>query len=318
MKIAYLLLAHDHPLHLVRLIAAIQTEHAHIFLHIDKKSRGMMYLPNTNTMTVIKDAVTVNWGGFSIVQATLNLLQEATTCGEYDYFILLSGADYPIRSNASILRHLEHYQGKEFMNLCKMPEVNKTFDRIVYPFIENKYDFALPGISKAVNGVIKRINKKLHSRRFKRRYPQQYAHLTFYAGTQWWALSRPCVDYILQFLKQNPAYSQFYKYTRVPDEMFFHTMIGNSPFKENVVNAFMYADWVTGPSSSHPAIITLQHLPLFSQNTLPSAYGNGEMIPLFARKFTDDSQEIITEIDALFRNENEKVNMSEGLILGNR
>jgi hypothetical protein len=81
--------------------------------------------------------------------------------------------------------------------------------------------------------------------------------------------------------------------------MFFHTIVGNSPFKENVVGAIMYADWVTGSSTSHPAVITCEHLSLFSQKRL-----NGEVRPLFARKFTDNSQEIITEIETLFRNDN--------------
>ncbi len=304
MKIAYLILAHNHPLHLTRLISALQTEHAHIFLHIDKKSQDMICPSITNTLTVIKNTVTVNWGGFSIVQATLNLLQEATAAGEYDYFILLSGADYPLRSNASILRFLQHYNGKEFMNLYKMPEANKTLDRIEYFYIEKKFHFASSSLSKRANTFMREMNKLLRTPLLKRRYPQQYAYFTLYAGSQWWALSKPCVDYILQFVHRNPEYSKFYKYTRVPDEMFFHTIIGNSPFKENVVSAFIYADWKTGPSTSHPATITLRHLPLLSQKMVPTANDDGEKRPLFARKFTDSSQEIITKIDTLFRNEN--------------
>jgi hypothetical protein len=84
--------------------------------------------------------------------------------------------------------------------------------------------------------------------------------------------------------------------------MFFHTIIGNSPFKENVVAAVMSANWVKG-STTHPAIITLQDLPRYSQKILPNANSNREKRPLFARKFTDDSQEVITAIDMLFRND---------------
>jgi hypothetical protein len=186
-----------------------------------------------------------------------------------------------------------------------MPQANKTLDRLEYFYIEKKFNFASPSLSKRVNEFMREINKLLRTPLLKRRYPQQYAHFTLYAGSQWWALSKPCVDYILQYIAHNPEYVKFYRHTRVPDEMFFHTIIGNSPYKENVVNAVMYADWVTGPSTSHPATVTLRHLPLFSQETLPSAYGNGEKRPLFARKFTDGSQEVITEIERLFRNENE-------------
>lgn len=306
MKIAYLILAHDQPVHLTRLISALQTEHAHIFVHVDKKAEGMICPPLVDDITlIIKKTVAVNWGGFSIVQATLNLLQEVVASGDYDYFILLSGADYPLKSNASILRFLQQHDGEEFINLYKMPEANKPFERIDYFHIEPVTDFALSSLSERINKLIRRINKLLRSPRLKRRYPQRYADFTLYAGSQWWALSKPCVDYILQFITRNPEYVKFYKHTRVPDEMFFHTIIGNSPFKEHVVSALMYADWVTGASShsGHPATITLQHLPLLSQKMLPTANDNEEKRPLFARKFTDGSQEVIAEIDRRFRNE---------------
>ncbi|HJT59488.1 MAG TPA: beta-1,6-N-acetylglucosaminyltransferase [Ktedonobacteraceae bacterium] len=302
MKIAYLILAHTHPLHLARLISALQTEHAHIFLHIDTKTDAMICPAVKGNLTVIKNTVTVNWGGFSVVQATLNLLKEAATSGEYDYFLLLSGADYPLRSNAYILRFLQRYEGKEFLNLYKMPEMNKTFDRIVYFYIEPVHHFAHSSLSKGINALIEKANKLLRSPHLKRRYPQQYAHFTLYAGSQWWALSKPCVDYILQFITQNPGYVKFYKHARIPDSTFFHTIIGNSPFKKNVVGAVMSANWLKG-SRLHPATITLEDLPRYAQKMVSAANGNGEQRPLFARKFTDDSQEVITEIERLFRND---------------
>jgi hypothetical protein len=240
----------------------------------------MICPPLKNNITSIKNTVAVNWGGFSIVQATMNLLQEATAMGDYDYFILLSGADYPIRSNASIFQFFHQHKGEEFISLWKMPELHKPFSRVEDFYIEEANVFAASP--------------------FKRKYPQRYSHFTLYAGSQWWALSKRCIDYILQFVADNSEYVDFYKNTFVPDEMFFHTIIGNSPFKQNVVGAIIYADWVTGSSShpGHPAVITFEHLSLFSQKRL-----NGEMRPLFARKFTDDSQEIITAIDTLFRND---------------
>lgn len=308
MKIAYLILAHKHPLHLTRLISALQSEHAHIFLHIDKKALSMICPSVASDITLIQNTVTVNWGGFSLVQATLNLMQEAAASGEYDYFILLSGADYPLRSNAYILRFLQRYNGKEFINLDKMLEATKPLDRIEYFYLEKKFNFANPFLSKRANRCVRKINTLLHTPLLKRRYPEQYAHFTLYAGSQWWALSKACVDYILQFITHNPEYVRFYKHTRVPDEMFFHTILGNSPFKEHVVGAIFYADWVTGASShpGHPARITLQHLPLLSQKMAPTSNGNEEKRPLLARKFTDGSQKVIRAIERLFRKENEE------------
>ena len=66
MKIAYLVLAHTHPLHLTRLIAALETEQAHIFLHIDKKSHDMICPPLVNNITLIKKTVAVNCGSLAL------------------------------------------------------------------------------------------------------------------------------------------------------------------------------------------------------------------------------------------------------------
>lgn len=293
MKIAYLILAHNNPLHLNRLISALKTEHSDIFLHVDKKSTGFISLPDESNVMLIKNTVAVHWGGFSVTQAILNLLQEASAIGKYDYFILISGADYPVKSNANIFRFLQQHQGEEFINLCKMPEMNKTFDRVEYFYFDYQRGLGISSLSKRV------INELLRLPLFKRKYPEPYSHFTLYGGSTWFVLSKKCIDYILQFISNNPKFVDFYKNTLNADEMFFQTIIGNSPFKQNVVNALTYNDWQKG--SAHPAAITLHHLPMLSQETLPTPYGNGKMTPLFARKFSDDSGHITTEIDNLFR-----------------
>lgn len=51
-----------------------------------------------------------------------------------------------------------------------------------------------------------------------------------YFGSQWWALTPACAQYILEFVKVNGSYYIENKNTFAPDEHFFHTIVGNSPF----------------------------------------------------------------------------------------
>jgi hypothetical protein len=61
---------------------------------------------------IIKDLVDTKWAKYSIVEATINLLQEAYKNKDNDYFILMSGDTYPI------------YTYEEFIN--KFNKLNKN------------------------------------------------------------------------------------------------------------------------------------------------------------------------------------------------
>src|SRR3990172_12171962 len=50
----------------------------------------------------------IHWGGFNMVQATLDLIRAARTGSvPFDRFCLLSGADYPIKTRAEVRRTLD-------------------------------------------------------------------------------------------------------------------------------------------------------------------------------------------------------------------
>lgn len=51
-----------------------------------------------------------------------------------------------------------------------------------------------------------------------------------YFGSQWIGISQDCATYIADFHRLNPKYYQLNRHTFAPDEHFFHTIIGNSPF----------------------------------------------------------------------------------------
>lgn len=54
--------------------------------------------------------------------------------------------------------------------------------------------------------------------------------------------------YLIKFVNNNPYYYRFFKNSFIPDEIFFNTIIMNSPFKFNVENNLLrYVDWERGP-----------------------------------------------------------------------
>ncbi|NMM36248.1 MAG: beta-1,6-N-acetylglucosaminyltransferase [Glaciimonas sp.] len=292
MKIAYLLLAHNNPAHLQRLISALSTSTSHFFIHIDQKSKIDPFLSiKGNNIHFIQQRVPVFWGDFSQVEATLILLRAALSdrCG-FERFVLLSGVDYPLRSASSIERFFENHPNREFMNLVAMPSeaAGKSLSRLT-TYKQRPGD---PLITRAIRKVLMMAGVVPHTRDYK----AYLGDLAPYAGSTWWALSRQACDFILAFVTRETQAVQFFRNTLCPDESFFHTILGNSHFKSRIARNLTYTDWCAGGAS--PATITEKHLALFQATTWfapDDTYGAGEM--LFARKFADASVDLLARLD---------------------
>jgi hypothetical protein len=123
--------------------------------------------------------------------------------------------------------------------------------------------------------------------------------MTLYGGSTWWAMSGDCVRYIINFMNKNPKFVEFYRNTLIPEEMVFHTIMGNSKYFEKTLPSFTYADWPRN-DLAHPEMISEKHLPVLAKEKVPSSYGK-EAYVLFARKFSDKSGKVTDLIDNKLR-----------------
>jgi hypothetical protein len=290
MKIAYLILAHNTPDHLSRLLEALDCENSRFFIHIDKKSDIRLFQESiiSKRAVFIKKRVEIFWGEFSSIMATLNLIEESLKHEEtIEYLCLISGSCYPIRSPQYIESFFINNDKTEFIETIEMPdpETNKSLDRIELYHINtfNKNIF-IRKFCHILNYIM--VKKKL----FRRDSKKYLGNLRPYAGSSWWAITADAAKYILSFTAANPKFVSFFKNTVCSDESFFQTIIGNSKFSKNVKPSLTYTDWSI-PGSASPAIIDTHHI-----NVLKNLkHGEGEI--LFARKFTDDSLELTQAID---------------------
>ncbi len=277
MKICYLILAHNNFLHLDRLIGALDDAGSSFYIHLDKKAADT-YLPSKDNVKIIPEHIDIHWGGFSMVEATLALMRNAISA-DADYYILLSGVDYPIRSKEFLYKLLD--QTKEYIDIAPIPVPYKPIERYQYYYFDFKRRNAhIYNPLLLAEIVMKRFGMK-------RKIP-----FKLYAGTQWFALTNNCIKYILKTIEEDKRYIRFFKYTLIPDEAFFQTIIGNSPFKENTASSLTYTDWeVPVP----PATITEKHVE-FLKNHIEFNDEYGKRFPYFARKFNDASGDILNKI----------------------
>jgi Core-2/I-Branching enzyme len=292
MKIAYLILAHNTPAHLQRLVTALSSDSSGFFIHIDKKSAIDKFSNiKGDKVHFIEERIPVFWGDFSQVEATLILLQAALADPRrFDRFVLLSGADYPLRSASYIERFFAHNQDKEFMNMVAMPSAaaKKPLSLLT--------TYRVQGGDPLISRIMQKVLLKLGVLPAQRDYRIPFHELAPYGGATWWALSREACEFIQSFWTRETQVVAFFKNTVCPDESFFHTILGNSRFKSSTLGSLTYADWSAG--GANPAMITEAHLALFQSMSSLAADGGataGEM--LFARKFPEQSADLIAKLE---------------------
>ncbi len=282
LRIAYIILVHKNPEQLARLVSRLNTPYCYFFIHVDIKEsleiyRSEAHLIASGRLHFLKQYDGA-WGKFGILQAEVTALKEIeSTKVPYDFVLLLSGQDYPIKNNQFIFNYLSAHRGKSFLNFSSMP-VPGWNDGGMYRI--NRYHFTLWGKSYAYPPY--KAPKSLRHKVFNFFFQLYFGKRTMpyglkpFLGEHWWCLSKESVTYILQFLLEHPVYYKFHRYSLCADEIFFHTILLNSrnpSIQKNMVNDHLrYIDWTDGKDS--PSILTIKDLDYLMQSP-----------KLFARKF---------------------------------
>lgn len=266
MKIAYIILAHRYPEQLIRLILRLNNNDASFFIHVDKKTKDEIYYQIVNGLNGLPNVYFLKryrcyWGDFNIAKATIEGIKEVVKSGQdFDYVILLSGQDYLIKPPKEIEEFFQNNKGKEFMEFFALNSTN--------PWTEQGGEY------QALNRI-KYWHFRFRSKHFsltkKREFPRNFEP---YGGSQWWCLSGKCVEYINNFINQNHAVFNFFKYVFIPDEILFHTIVLNSPYKDNVVNDNLRYMDLENPNPNCPATLDKSYFEKIINSS-----------KLFARKF---------------------------------
>ncbi len=244
--------------------------------------------------------VKVFWRGYSQVPATLNLLQAAHASGvDFGRFCLLSGSDFPVRSNSEIAQ--QFCSEEEFLRV----------DRRLDPGKLNSHSANVSRYYLLDNMLLN--PRTARSRRFCRladallgKVPRQpYTTIPLYHGAQWWALTCGCIEHILEFLRSRPDYMAFHRYTRSACEIFFHSIVKSSPFAGKITHDFERA-----PSLDLYRQTNLHGCHYIDWNAvgvpLPKVLGPADLDAvlasgaLFARKFEGDfSAEVVGQLERI-------------------
>ncbi len=259
-KIAILLMCHTLPKQINDFIAEFQEEDYDFYIHIDKKASIQDDITKNDNVFFIDDInrVNVQWGGYSQVEASLSLLKTAFNNDKYLYYWLCSGQDYPIKSTAEITSVLK----KSDCNYIHVIKDNTKYQKRV----DINYPSWMIGRSLPQK-ILKTLYIYVTGGRtetlplFKKRRPKE-VNVQF--GSSWWCLNEPTVQWLLQYIKCNPEFIQFFKRTLCPDESFYQTLVMTSPYRDYVKDNLVYVDW--SENNNSPKTLTREDWPLLQKS----------------------------------------------------
>lgn len=306
MVINYIILVHKEPAQLKRLIERLYAVDVYFYIHVD---RNVSIQPFLNVLADIprvkfldhQQRIASVWGSFGLVAATMQLIEAVLNDNRQGYTILLSGQCYPIKPKEEFRKFLERNYGTNFIEGFALPDdrwpaSGKRINHYTFFLSHKKNDFiTVPSLTDLsvrnfFNGyllwkylkVIFRQPGKATVLLKKRRFPN---HLQPVGGMQWWALPMETLRYVRHYISVNPGYTEYFKYSLIPDEMFFQTLVHNS--FDNSGPPVSFSKWTNEQADSSPFTIQSCHLKI-----LESAN------EFFARKFDlQADSEILDLID---------------------
>ena len=205
-----------------------------IYIHLDKKST--VKVEEINNRAIVLQTYSVNYASINHLKAIIKLLSLAHK-ENYDYYHIISGQDF-FATNPDNFDSIIGNKHNNYLDLFPLPRKDGWWHgglmiyqhRTLSSFGDIRY-----GWLKVANDILYYIQRMgLH-----RKAP----NFPLYGGSVYCSLHRDFIDYVLtndfaiNFLKE-------LSHTTCSEEIYFQTVIMNSPFKESVVaNQLRYIDW---------------------------------------------------------------------------
>lgn len=286
-KHAYLIMAHNEFSILKELIKVLDDERNDIYIHIDAKVEKFPFnefekLVKKSTVVFINRRSNVAWGGDTQIKSEMNLLKEAYK-KKYFYYHLISGVDFPIKTQNYIHDFFEKNAGNNYINF-ESDELSMKFakERMEY---RHYFQNIIGRSSGRIKELFYKIDaKSIYIQKILGRNRLRGCELVMKKGATWFSISNDLVKIILD---SEQIIRKYFYYGVCTDEMFPMTIAYNSSLRNTLVNdELRYIIW---DGRCHPKILDMSNY----EDMMASHC-------LFARKFSSKH-----DLDIIYKLEKE-------------
>ena len=252
LKAAVLILAYKYPAGVAALSRYLPPEHFDIFVHVDAKVDIAPFLKSVEAspaVSFIEQRITVFWRGWTMIEATMNLIQAAKRHRYYDSFVLLSDDSVPIVSPQVLVRTLQKFP--TMIQLSDHQERRWRYDKF-FMFDSFVTQLRPTGVREVTDDAIERFERLIALRR-RGKMPLD----VFYEGSQWMALSNEAVGHVLKTWAADEWLRESFEFSDAPDESYLQTILGRSGLYKP--KTLMKVDWsVPVPPRIYSSIAELE------------------------------------------------------------
>jgi hypothetical protein len=243
----------------------------------------------------VENWVRTGWGNLSVIDALLAAVRTLYDTADPDWFVSLSAVDYPIQTADFILRELRESDVDIYLDTRPLKNLGKLVrnqalgeQSFRHPMWQqlgfNRYA-AIPLLNRktAVRLNIAIETFCLPFNYLIRRLTPFGNGVQPYGGDAWFTANRRVAHVLLE---QTPLWKKLHHHYRnriVPEESFYHTLVGNTPGLKICTDNKRYTDW--RGCFAHPRTLGREDFPRLLQSTHH-----------FARKFKFDP-EVLRELD---------------------
>ncbi|MDW4549974.1 DUF5928 domain-containing protein [Defluviimonas sp. D31] len=285
-RIAFILLCHRDPEGIIDQARRLTATGDCMAIHFDARANPADYariraeLAGNPNVTFARQRVRCGWGGWSLVQGTLNATRAALdSFPDATHFLLLSGDCMAIKSAEYVHAFLDaedvdYVESFDFFDSDWIKTGIKE-DRLIYrhPFNERRH--------KRLFYASLNLQRRLGLRR------TPPADLQMMIGSQWWCLRRHTVEAVFEFTRGRRDVMRFFRTTWIPDETFFQTLVRHlvpeREIRSRTLTFKMFTDY------GMPVTLYNDHYDLLLGQDF-----------LFARKISPDARELKARLGDLY------------------
>jgi hypothetical protein len=303
--LAAIILAHDDPAKVRRLLAALGG--LEVLLHCDRRTPPHVFkemVREAGPAVRVLPRLATTLASWSLVEAELRALRVWLETSRAEHVVVLSGGCYPLVPVSEICDELEAWSGRTRMLL-------------------NAFPYEPWGKRLNAGGGLWRVRRRFLTYRgqivrvagapvpiFNREIPRS---LALRASSQWKIYARPHAAALLRVLDEHPELVRFWRTTFVPDESCAASILSSPELVGAVCDEICddlpwYLDWSQTARGGHPRWLTAGDLPaLTAAGAAPRrprerfvADRNGYR-KLFARKIASSETALLDAIDERLR-----------------
>jgi hypothetical protein len=275
-SICFVVISHSEPELLKRLLSALDRTYRDppIVVHHDFSQCPLPddALKWAAKLQFVRPHVRTSWAHISIVTAFLAGLDQLYRNHAPDWFVLLSGSDYPARPGSTVVNELVAGDFDLYMDyqlVERSPrEIQSDADEISYLGTDSlswrsmAYDryvarsYRYPSLTKRLRPTHRRLI--LRNEMLLGLFNPFSSKLRCHAGDHWFTGNAAVAQKLIRSQRDFPKLFQYYATRFCPEESVYHTILANSPDLRIKKDNKRFTDWSL--RNNHPKTLTRLHL----------------------------------------------------------